>query len=34
VPDDLLLFGLVFGDPLLQDVGDEDEAPIIFVDGV
>jgi hypothetical protein len=29
-PDDLLPFDLVFRDPLLQDVGDEVEAPIIF----
>jgi hypothetical protein len=30
VPDDLLPFDLVFGDSLLQDVGDAVEAPIIF----
>jgi hypothetical protein len=30
VPDDLLLFDLVFQDPLLQDVGDEVEVSIIF----
>jgi hypothetical protein len=29
-PDDFLAFNLVFRDALIQDVGDEVEAPIIF----
>jgi antibiotic biosynthesis monooxygenase (ABM) superfamily enzyme len=30
VPNDLFPFDLVFTDSLLQDIGDEVEAPIIF----